>query len=72
MSNKYNCCNSIFDRNRLPNHFDDLSYWSDVFLWREHHFKCIVKAFDGSAHHGDQVCWECCFIILLSLCVCTE
>ena len=46
----------IIYRNRLPNHFDDLSYWSDVFLWREHHFKCIVKAFDGSTHHGDQVC----------------
>ena len=27
-----------------------------MFLWREHHFKCIVKAFDGSTHHGDQVC----------------
>ena len=41
-------------RNRLPNHFDDLSYWSDVLLWREQHFKTIIKAYDGSSH-GEQV-----------------
>ena len=41
-------------RNRLPNHFDDLSYWSDVFLWREQHFRSIIKAYDGSTH-GEHV-----------------
>ena len=35
-------------RNHLPNHFDDLSYWNDVFLWREQHFRSIIKAYDAS------------------------
>ncbi len=41
-------------RNRLPNHFDDLSYWSDVLLWREQHFRTIIKAYDGTSH-AEQV-----------------
>lgn len=45
---------SLSFRNRLPNHFDDLSYWSDIFLWREQHFRSIIKAYDGSSH-GEQV-----------------
>lgn len=44
-------------RNRLPNHFDDLSYWSDIFLWREQHFKSIIKAYDGTSH-GEQVLYQ--------------
>ncbi|XP_019851030.1 PREDICTED: transformation/transcription domain-associated protein [Amphimedon queenslandica] len=40
-------------KNRLPNHFDDLSYWSDIFLWREQHFRSIIKAYDGTSH-GEQ------------------
>ncbi len=44
----------VLFRNRLPNHFDDLSYWSDVLLWREQHFRTIIKAYDGSSH-GEQV-----------------
>ena len=45
---------SVSIRNRLPNHFDDLSYWSDVLLWREQHFRTIIKAYDGTSH-AEQV-----------------
>ena len=29
-------------RNRLPVISDDLSHWSDVFTWRQHHYQFIV------------------------------
>ena len=35
-------------RNRLPVISDDLSHWSDVFTWRQHHYKFI-------ANHYNQV-----------------
>nr|XP_039255466.1 transformation/transcription domain-associated protein-like [Styela clava] len=33
-------------RNRLPMTSDDLSHWSDIFIWRHHHYQAIVQAYD--------------------------
>lgn len=33
-------------RNRLPNQWDDLSHWSDIFMWRQHHYQAIVSAYE--------------------------
>lgn len=33
-------------KNRLPIVADDLSYWSDIFTWRLHHYQAIVNKFD--------------------------
>ena len=38
-------------RNRLPVIADDLSHWSDVFTWRQHHYQFIVSHYD---QQGDQ------------------
>ena len=38
-----------YSRNRLPNCSDDLSHWSDIFSWRQLHYKTLVKAYEGSA-----------------------
>jgi len=37
-------------RNRLPIISDDLSHWSDIFTWRQHHYQFIVN------HYDSQVC----------------
>ena len=34
-------------RDRLPNKFDDLSYWSDILNLRQHMFKAIVSNCEG-------------------------
>ena len=44
-----------YSRNRLPNCSDDLSHWSDIFSWRQLHYKTLVKAYEGSAQ-VEQVC----------------
>lgn len=33
-------------RNRLPVVADDLSHWSDIFVWRQHHYEKITKHFE--------------------------
>lgn len=33
-------------RNRLPVLADDLSHWSDIFTWRQHHYQAIVSHYD--------------------------
>ncbi|MEJ1281789.1 transformation/transcription domain-associated protein [Cricetulus griseus] len=38
-------------RNRLPIVSDDLSHWSSVFMWRQHHYQAIVTAYENSSHH---------------------
>lgn len=38
----------LYFRNRLPNCSDDLSHWSDIFTWRQLHYKHLVKAYEGS------------------------
>jgi transformation/transcription domain-associated protein len=35
-------------RNRLPVISDDLSHWSDIFTWRQHHYKFIA------AHYSNE------------------
>nr|XP_018903777.1 PREDICTED: transformation/transcription domain-associated protein isoform X3 [Bemisia tabaci] len=54
-----NSTNSLHDmkatvktwRNRLPVIADDLSHWSDVFTWRQHHYQHISTSF---ANQQDQ------------------
>ena len=41
-------------RNRLPMISDDLSHWSDIFTWRQHHYQFIVNHYDTHAAQ-DQV-----------------
>lgn len=38
-------------RNRLPVIADDLTHWSDIFTWRQHHYQFIVGHFDAQ-HEG--------------------
>lgn len=33
-------------RNRLPVLADDLSHWSDIFTWRQHHYQAIVNCYE--------------------------
>ena len=56
-------------RNRLPNHFDDLGYWSDVFLWREQHYKSIANAYDGASHTDQVTTLHHYYITITSLCI---
>ena len=35
-------------RNRLPIISDDLSHWSEIFTWRQHHYKFIAS------HYGSE------------------
>ncbi|KAJ7354749.1 hypothetical protein OS493_030526 [Desmophyllum pertusum] len=30
---------------------DNLSHWSDVFMWRHHHYQAIVAAYESQAQH---------------------
>ena len=41
----------IRNRNRLPTIADDLSHWSDVFTWRQHHFQAIVNQYEQAHPH---------------------
>ena len=41
-------------RNRLPMISDDLSHWSDIFTWRQHHYQLIVDHYEH-AHQHDLV-----------------
>lgn len=38
-------------RNRLPVIADDLSHWSDIFTWRQHHYQFIVDHYTDSGEH---------------------
>ena len=41
----------LFFSNRLPMPSDNLSHWSDVFMWRHHHYQAIVAAYENQAQH---------------------
>lgn len=41
-------------RNRLPVISDDLSHWSDIFTWRQHHYQNIVAQYDNHTQHDPQ------------------
>ena len=30
---------------------DDLSHWSDIFTWRQHHYQFIVNQYDAQSQH---------------------
>ncbi|XP_062859239.1 transformation/transcription domain-associated protein [Trichomycterus rosablanca] len=38
-------------RNRLPVVSDDLSHWSSIFMWRQHHYQAIVSAYESNNQH---------------------
>ena len=38
-------------RNRLPMISDDLSHWSDIFTWRQHHYQFIVQNYEALAQN---------------------
>uniref|UniRef100_A0A671N987 Transformation/transcription domain-associated protein-like n=1 Tax=Sinocyclocheilus anshuiensis TaxID=1608454 RepID=A0A671N987_9TELE len=38
-------------RNRLPIVSDDLSHWSSIFMWRQHHYQAIVTAYETNTQH---------------------
>lgn len=42
-------------RNRLPILTDDLSHWSDIFTWRQHHYQAIVSHFETHSNQMSQV-----------------
>lgn len=37
-------------RNRLPILSDDLSHWSDIFAWRQHHYQFIINHYDAQVN----------------------
>jgi len=41
-------------RNRLPMPSDNLFHWSDVFMWRHHHYQAIVAAYESQSQHEPQ------------------
>lgn len=41
-------------RNRLPVIADDLSHWSDIFTWRQHHYSFISNHYDRSNVAGQD------------------
>ncbi|XP_023232044.1 transformation/transcription domain-associated protein-like [Centruroides sculpturatus] len=43
-------------RNRLPVLSDDLSHWSDIFTWRQHHYQAIVSHYE--VNQGTQTAVE--------------
>uniref|UniRef100_A0A8D8QZ10 Transformation/transcription domain-associated protein n=1 Tax=Cacopsylla melanoneura TaxID=428564 RepID=A0A8D8QZ10_9HEMI len=40
-------------RTRLPVISDNLSHWSDVFMWRQHHYQFITQHFDALKESGN-------------------
>lgn len=30
---------------------DNLSHWSDIFMWRHHHYQAIVAAYENQSQH---------------------
>nr|XP_042899044.1 transformation/transcription domain-associated protein isoform X5 [Parasteatoda tepidariorum] len=41
-------------RNRLPVISDDLSHWSEIFYWRQEHYKTIVSSYEPGPN-GQQI-----------------
>ncbi len=39
-------------RNRLPVISDDLSHWSEIFTWRQHHYKFIAQHYNNEQKTG--------------------
>lgn len=41
-------------RNRLPVIADDLTHWSDIFTWRQHHYQFIVIHYDSQHENATK------------------
>ena len=41
-------------RTRLPLINDDLSYWNDIFQWRQFHYESFTKYFDKQQPNSNQ------------------
>ncbi|XP_017462467.1 PREDICTED: transcription-associated protein 1 [Rhagoletis zephyria] len=42
-------------RNRLPVVADDLSHWSDIFTWRQHHYQIITQHLEQQSDQGNTM-----------------
>ncbi|XP_044312545.1 transcription-associated protein 1 isoform X1 [Drosophila rhopaloa] len=42
-------------RNRLPIISDDLSHWSDIFTWRQHHYQIITQHLEQQSDQGNTM-----------------
>ncbi|TMW44508.1 hypothetical protein DOY81_004448 [Sarcophaga bullata] len=42
-------------RNRLPVIADDLSHWSDIFTWRQHHYQIITQHLEQQSDQGNTM-----------------
>ncbi|XP_046866072.1 transcription-associated protein 1 [Drosophila willistoni] len=42
-------------RNRLPIISDDLSHWSDIFTWRQHHYQIITQHLEQQSDTGSTM-----------------
>ncbi|KAL7737489.1 hypothetical protein ACLKA6_007623 [Drosophila palustris] len=42
-------------RNRLPVISDDLSHWSDIFTWRQHHYQIITQHLEQQSDQGSTM-----------------
>ncbi|XP_013100353.2 transcription-associated protein 1 [Stomoxys calcitrans] len=42
-------------RNRLPVIADDLSHWSDIFTWRQHHYQIITQHLEQTPDQGNTM-----------------
>lgn len=42
-------------KNRLPVVADDLSHWSDVFVWRQHHYQFVIEYCSRPEHSSNAV-----------------
>ncbi|KAL9917178.1 transcription-associated protein Nipped-A isoform 1-T1 [Glossina fuscipes fuscipes] len=42
-------------RNRLPVIADDLSHWSDIFTWRQHHYQIITQHLEQQPDQGNTM-----------------
>ncbi|KAI5692206.1 hypothetical protein M8J75_004578 [Diaphorina citri] len=40
-------------RTRLPVISDNLSHWSDVFMWRQHHYQFVTQHYDALKESGN-------------------
>jgi len=53
----------------MPLISDDLSHWSDIFHWRQHHYQAIVSAYEAitPTSADPQVCSLCLLTCYLSV-----
>lgn len=45
---------------------DDLSHWSDIFTWRQHHYQFIVNHYDSHAQQDPVKSCDLLFTVFFS------